>query len=267
MSWVASTVDEGDSQLSLAAAQRLRDAKRRVAGAKREFTALRADVVRTLNGDMSALLAEAHALVSKRRALVVDARQRRAIERELKTGNVRVMCRVRGGGLLKGERGGAAAAGGDAHVLVQPRSARTIRVANQGEWEHFEMDKVFPSDASQADVFAQVAPLVRRAATGFNACVMAYGSTGSGKSYTMLGRSGTESSRGGAAAAAAHAGIAPRMVGMLFEELSAAHNGAKSSFSIVLSVVEGAFHFFCCKSIRLLIVLLFTPLSLLHSVR
>ena len=246
MSWVASTIDEDEPQLSLAVARRLRDAKRRIEGTKREFKALRADVVRTLNGDMRTLLAEAHTLVSKRRALVSDARQRRAIERELKTGNVRVMCRVRGGGLLKGEqrdqgRRGASSAGREGHVLVQPRSERTIRVAKQGEWEHFEMDKVFASDASQADVFAQIAPLVRRAAMGFNACVMAYGSTGSGKSYTMLGRSGGASSSScgaDAGEAAAHAGIAPRMVDMLFAQLSAAHSNAGSSFSIVLSVVE-----------------------------
>jgi hypothetical protein len=42
-------------------------------------------------------------------------------------------------------------------------------------------------DASQGTVFASVIPLLRSALAGFNATIFAYGQTGTGKTYTMLG--------------------------------------------------------------------------------
>lgn len=223
LSWMASSVSEDDSQLSVASVGALRNAKRRVDHAKREFNAFKRDVERTLKGDMCKLLVEAEGLVAKHRSVVVDKRQRRAIERELKTGNVRVLCRVRGGRLLKSES--RMRAESDEHQLVQARTVRTIRVAKAGEWEEFELDRVLNQDTTQSEVFAQIVPVVRRAIGGFNACVMAYGSTGSGKSYTMLG-----------SGAGKHKGIAPRMVDMLFEELDG--EASTSSFEVTISVIE-----------------------------
>ena len=40
---------------------------------------------------------------------------------------------------------------------------------------------MFSPDAGQADVFEEVAPLVRSCADGFNVAILAYGQTGSGK--------------------------------------------------------------------------------------
>ena len=51
------------------------------------------------------------------------------------------------------------------------------------------MDQVFPEDCSQGDVYDWVAPAVEDVAKkGVNATVMAYGQTGTGKTFTMLGR-------------------------------------------------------------------------------
>lgn len=36
-------------------------------------------------------------------------------------------------------------------------------------------------------MFAEVAPLVRSCADGYNVCIFAYGQTGSGKTFTMQG--------------------------------------------------------------------------------
>ena len=49
----------------------------------------------------------------------------------------------------------------------------------------FRFDRVFGADASQAEVYQPVYPLVRSAIRGYNATVFAYGSTGSGKTFTM----------------------------------------------------------------------------------
>jgi hypothetical protein len=50
------------------------------------------------------------------------------------------------------------------------------------------LDRVFPPEASQTDVFSVVAPLVASATEGINVTCFAYGQTGTGKTYTMLGQ-------------------------------------------------------------------------------
>lgn len=54
-------------------------------------------------------------------------------------------------------------------------------------WKPFAFDHVWPPEASQADVFADVEPMIASVADGFNVCIFAYGQTGSGKTYTMVG--------------------------------------------------------------------------------
>lgn len=53
----------------------------------------------------------------------------------------------------------------------------------------FDFDRAFSPAASQEDVFADVKSLILSCADGFNVCVFAYGQSGSGKTYTMLGSS------------------------------------------------------------------------------
>eukprot|EP01039_Chlorochromonas_danica_P001554 gene1554-1693_t len=54
-------------------------------------------------------------------------------------------------------------------------------------WKSFAFDRVWPADANQVDIFADIEPLVLSTLDGYNACVMAYGQTGSGKTHTMEG--------------------------------------------------------------------------------
>lgn len=56
----------------------------------------------------------------------------------------------------------------------------------------FQFDRVFGPKATQLDVFSQVRPLVESVLAGYNATVLAYGSTGSGKTHTIMGCSGTD---------------------------------------------------------------------------
>jgi Cdc6-like AAA superfamily ATPase len=41
------------------------------------------------------------------------------------------------------------------------------------------------------DVFEEVKPILRSALDGHNVCILAYGQTGTGKTYTMVGSSFT----------------------------------------------------------------------------
>ncbi|KAJ3670967.1 hypothetical protein LUZ60_008393 [Juncus effusus] len=101
---------------------------------------------------------------------------------ELK-GNIRVYCRIRP--FLPGQSAKSTAVdyvGENGELLITNPS-------KQGKDGHrmFKFNKVFAQNSSQAEVFADIQPLIRSVLDGFNVCIFAYGQTGSGKTYTMSG--------------------------------------------------------------------------------
>jgi hypothetical protein len=87
----------------------------------------------------------------------------------------------------------------------------------------FTFDRVLGPLATQDDAYATVAPLVGAALDGFNATVLAYGSTGAGKTHTVLG-------------AADSPGILPRALQALFQGARA--RASACAFVFRLSYVE-----------------------------
>lgn len=61
---------------------------------------------------------------------------------------------------------------------TQPREKR----------HRFAFDKVFGPDASQEAVYNELSPLVQSVVDGYSVCLLAYGQTSSGKTYTMIGQ-------------------------------------------------------------------------------
>nr|CDS24374.1 kinesin family member c3 [Echinococcus granulosus] len=53
--------------------------------------------------------------------------------------------------------------------------------------EFFAFNRVFQENANQADIFEEIQPIVGSFVDGYNVCILAYGPTGSGKTYTMQG--------------------------------------------------------------------------------
>ncbi|XP_019194712.1 PREDICTED: kinesin-like protein KIN-14F [Ipomoea nil] len=51
----------------------------------------------------------------------------------------------------------------------------------------FTFNKVFGTQVTQSQIYADTQPLVRSVLDGYNVCIFAYGQTGSGKTYTMSG--------------------------------------------------------------------------------
>ncbi|XP_039652106.1 kinesin-like protein KIFC3 [Perca fluviatilis] len=98
-------------------------------------------------------------------------------------GNIRVFCRVRP--VSQEEQDSAA----DAKTMLSFDSDddAVLYLANKGKMMTFELDKVFPPQATQQEVFQEVQSLVTSCIDGFNVCIFAYGQTGSGKTYTMEG--------------------------------------------------------------------------------
>lgn len=90
---------------------------------------------------------------------------------------------------------------------------------NQGKV--FTLDQVYGANADQELIYNNIArPLLRDFLAGMNVTILAYGLTGSGKTYTMLGDISGE-----------HAGIVPRVLQELFQV-------AKDDFCVKLSCVE-----------------------------
>ncbi|KAM7405603.1 hypothetical protein PAMP_000038 [Pampus punctatissimus] len=97
-------------------------------------------------------------------------------------GNIRVFCRVRP--VSQEEQDSA-----DAKTMLSFDSDddAILYLSNKGKVMTFELDKVFPPQATQEEVFQEVQSLVTSCIDGFNICIFAYGQTGSGKTYTMEG--------------------------------------------------------------------------------
>lgn len=100
----------------------------------------------------------------------------------------------------------------------------------------FSFDRVFPSDATQTDVFAQVRPLVEGVVSGYNATVMAYGSTGSGKTHSIMGQGGIDAALESSGAVGPGSGVLARTVSALFSRI--ADRAAEREFTVRLSYVE-----------------------------
>ncbi|KAL9229992.1 hypothetical protein vseg_005396 [Gypsophila vaccaria] len=81
----------------------------------------------------------------------------------------------------------------------------------------FDFDSVFDSNSKQEDVFKLVGvPLVKDALDGYNASVLSYGQTGTGKTYTMWGPS---SALVEGQSLGTQRGLVPQIFQMLFSEI------------------------------------------------
>lgn len=94
----------------------------------------------------------------------------------------------------------------------------------------FTFDKIFDAKCSQDYVFKVAAiPILNEALEGINGCIIAYGQTGAGKTYTMSGPSCDNY---------IERGMTLRSVGHLFETIRNITRTSQYSFSVSLSVVE-----------------------------
>ncbi|XP_010494052.1 PREDICTED: kinesin-like protein KIFC3 isoform X1 [Camelina sativa] len=143
----------------------------------------------------------------------LDEKRREVLNKIIDTkGSIRVFCRVRP--FLVTER----------RPIREPVSfgPDNVVVRSAGTRKDFEFDKVFHQSATQEDVFGEVKPILRSALDGHNVCVLAYGQTGTGKTFTMDGTN-------------EQPGLAPRAIKELFNEASTDHT---HSVTFTMSMLE-----------------------------
>ncbi|CBJ25844.1 conserved unknown protein [Ectocarpus siliculosus] len=129
-------------------------------------------------------------------------------------GNIRVLCRCRP--RTAHDKGGG--------VCVSFPGEGGIELVNErGKRKAWKFDQVFGLEARQEMVYAEVSPLVISVLDGYNACIFAYGQTGTGKTYTMMGPPRDR-------------GVNARALGDLFSR-SAARRGEVDD-TITLSILE-----------------------------
>jgi len=97
--------------------------------------------------------------------------------------------------------------------------------------KQYRFDHVFGPKASQQNVFQQcVDPLVNRVIEGANACMFAFGQTGAGKTYTMIGPDGGRSEQSGSL---------PQAASSLLRKISRLEEGPSApAFEVRLTFVE-----------------------------
>ncbi|EEF38964.1 kinesin-like protein KIN-14T [Ricinus communis] len=91
-------------------------------------------------------------------------------------GNIRVFCRIRP--ITLGENFGRVVAVNSSDVLLKLADNKS---------KSYTFDRVFHPGAVQDEVFSEVEPVIKSVLDGYNACIFAYGQTGTGKTFTMEG--------------------------------------------------------------------------------
>ncbi|XP_071961706.1 uncharacterized protein [Antedon mediterranea] len=89
-------------------------------------------------------------------------------------GNIRVFCRVRFDQRTE-----------NCHKFPSDQDIVCNNAA--GKKMSFKFDKIFTPESKQTEVFSEVLPIITSCVDGYNICIMAYGQTGAGKTYTMMG--------------------------------------------------------------------------------
>jgi len=97
---------------------------------------------------------------------------------------------------------------------------------NKNKEKIFRFSKIFTVDATQVDVYEDIADVVSSTIKGYNATIFAYGAYSAGKSYTMFGNNNSP-------------GIIPRAIEKIFQYINNTKREDLSTFcNIEMSFIE-----------------------------
>ncbi len=80
----------------------------------------------------------------------------------------------------------------DPYDMKHQRAGRQMDVIHRSREQKFAFDHVFSSEGAEAIFDLCARDIVRDSVHGYKGCIFAYGATGSGKTYTMMGKEGVK---------------------------------------------------------------------------
>ncbi|KAL1274099.1 hypothetical protein QQF64_026913 [Cirrhinus molitorella] len=132
-------------------------------------------------------------------------------------GKIRVFCRIRP--LIRAEQAKRG------HTIVTCLDDYSVILETPRGPREFQFDKIFNPECTQEEVFTESSGLIQCAIDGFNVCIFAYGHTGSGKTFTMVGDRDRR-----------NPGIIPRTFTKIFEIIH--DNESKFEFKVSAYMLE-----------------------------
>ena len=133
-----------------------------------------------------------------------ELNRKQNLELQSLKGAMRVYCRVRP------LRPGPEAEDG---TCLHLRGLGALSLLDKGATKEFQFDHVYGPNSKQEGIFDDARPLLQTVMDGFNVSVMAYGPTGSGKTYSITG-AGI-----GGGASGKHRGLVQRMLEDVFKTI------------------------------------------------
>ncbi|KIW65957.1 hypothetical protein PV04_08170 [Phialophora macrospora] len=134
--------------------------------------------------------------------------------------NIKVVARFRPQNKVENANGG--------QPIVQFTGDDTVQLQSSETNAPFTFDRVFDMSSQQADIFDfSIRSTVEDVMNGYNGTVFAYGQTGAGKSYTMMGDMDDPDKKG----------IIPRITEQIFDAILV-HGSAQIEYTVGISYLE-----------------------------
>ena len=206
-----------------------REMQRKLAALEAELESNRA-TCREKDAAIEALTARCEGLASKVRTLRCEVQ-------DLK-GAVRVFARVRP---TKAES--CIEVMDDSELCMWLPSVGSAQSASKGresKEQRCRYDVCYGPSSSNMDVANEVVPLALGVLDGYSAAVLAYGQSGSGKTFTMLGQAYTAggSAGGGGAADQTQDGVIAYALTALFEEIQGREKASAWRYEVAIEIIE-----------------------------
>ncbi|XP_076908373.1 kinesin-like protein KIN-14T [Bidens hawaiensis] len=161
-------------------------------------------LISNIHGELATLNQEVCRLNAQRRQVLNQFLQLK--------GNIHVFCRIRPA--LNGETFS------HQRPVVPLDSSGIVINFSENKRKLYNFDMVLHPGSTQDEVFSEIEPVIKSALDGYNVCILAYGQTGTGKTFTMEGNPDCP-------------GVVPRTIEALFKKAADSNHTYLFSFSML----------------------------------
>ncbi|KAI3822957.1 hypothetical protein L1987_10559 [Smallanthus sonchifolius] len=161
-------------------------------------------IISKIHGELATLNEEVCRLNAQRRQVLNEFLQLK--------GNIRVFCRIRP--TVNGEKFS------HKRPVVPVDSSGILVNFAENKRKLYKFDMVLHPGSTQDEVFSEIEPVIKSALDGYNVCILAYGQTGTGKTFTMEGNPDCP-------------GVVPRTIEALFKQAADSNHTYLFSFCML----------------------------------